>query len=287
MVLAGIEMALLDLQGKVAGCSVAELLGGKLRTAIPTTAYVFRRSETADRQAVDSPSAITDLCAELIDRYGFQTIKLKAGAVPWPDDVAAARAVRDRFPDHCLRVDPNGMWNISAAFRAASMMRDLSLEWLEDPVDSVVGMAQLTNRVDIPTATNMCLTWPGELPAAVSQRAVDVVLLDIWFSGGIRAARNFGLACAAWQLGIGLHSAGGGTSELGVGTAAMLHLAASLPALEFAADSMYHDASDDVIAAPFRYGEGGTLTLPHGTGLGVELDPEKVEKWSCGDRIVV
>ncbi|WP_275263759.1 enolase C-terminal domain-like protein [Jiangella asiatica] len=277
---AGFEMALLDIQGKTLGRPVSDLLGGQLRTSVPTTAYVFRLLDHDGRPAVRTADDIVAETERLVAATGCTTIKFKAGSAAWAEDVAVTLALRDRFRDHQLRVDPNAVWSLGTSLRAAAQLAEADLEWLEDPVLGIEGMSQVTARGGIPTATNMCLTdWP-ELPAAVAAHAVDVVLLDIYYLGGMRSAAGFARACAAWQLGIGLHSGGAGASELGIGTAAVLQLAAALPTLIPAMDSMYSHVMDDVIVGGPLTFRDGSLTIPQQPGLGVELDADKLAHYA-------
>jgi glucarate dehydratase len=276
----GVEMACLDIQGKAAGHPVSDLLGGRLRDRVPTIAYVYRRLATDQRPEVSSSAQLVEHVGELVERYGFQTIKLKGGAAPPDEDIHATRALREAFPEHRLRLDPNGAWTVGTSLRVASALRDCDLEWLEDPTTGLDGMAEVTRRSPIPTATNMCLIDFHELSSAIAKRAVDVMLLDVYFLGGLRGAREMAAACGAFGIDVGIHSGGAGGVEIGVGIAAMLHLASTLPTLRCAMDQMYHHLEDDVIKGgpmPYRDGE---LAVPTGPGLGVELDPERMGRYA-------
>jgi glucarate dehydratase len=120
----------------------------------------------------------------------------------------------------------------------------------------------------------MCLVSWEQLAPGIRLRSVDVILADVHFWGGFRDNQRMAAVCDAFQLGLGLHS----DRELGISTAAMLHLAASTPNLVYAIDSHYHDQVDDIITAPFEYREG-CFEVPQGPGLGVELDWDKVQKY--------
>jgi glucarate dehydratase len=110
----------------------------------------------------------------------------------------------------------------------------------------------------------------------VRDPAVDVVLLDTTFWGGIRPCLKAAGVCETFQLGVAVHSSG----ELGIQLATMLHLGAVVPNLSFAADAHYHHLTGDVIAGgPFRY-TGGAIAVPDGPGLGVELDRDKVAEYA-------
>lgn len=271
----GIEMACLDIQGKAAGLPVSELLGGRLRDTVPAIAYVYRRMEADGYPAISTTEEIVRHVQELIEQGGYQTIKMKGGAAPPEDDIEVMRALRAVLPRHKLRLDPNGAWTVATSLRVAAQLRDLDMEWLEDPTFGLDGMAEVTARSPIATATNMCLVDFHELGSAVRRRAVDVMLLDIFFLGGLRATREMAAACGAFGIDIGIHSGGAGGAELGVATAAMLHVGSTLPTFCCAMDSMYHQWRDDVLVTPFVY-EDGALTVPTGPGLGVELDREKL-----------
>src|SRR5207248_7125225 len=111
-----------------------------------------------------------------------------------------------------------------------------------------------------------------QLAANALNPAVDVILLDTTFWGGIRACVKAASVCETFQLGVAVHSSG----ELGIKLATMLHLGAVLPNLTFAADAHYHHLTDDIIeGGPFRY-ENGAIRVPQSPGLGVKLDRDKL-----------
>ena len=127
----------------------------------------------------------------------------------------------------------------------------------------------------MPLATNTVVVGFEQLAANVRETAVDVILLDTTFWGGIRPCVKAAGICEAFQLGVAVHSSG----ELGIQLATMLHLGAAVPNLTFAADAHYHHLVDDVI-------EGGKLTYCHGAipvptapGLGVKLDRDRVAEY--------
>jgi glucarate dehydratase len=121
----------------------------------------------------------------------------------------------------------------------------------------------------------MCLVSYEQLAPGIQMRSIDVILADVHFWGGFRENQRMMAVCDAFQLGVGLHS----DRELGISTAAMLHLAAASPSMQYAIDSHYHDQVDDIITQPFVYKEG-CFAVPTGPGLGVEVDWEKVEKYN-------
>jgi glucarate dehydratase len=115
-----------------------------------------------------------------------------------------------------------------------------------------------------------------QLAANVLDTAVDVILLDTTFWGGIRPCVKAAGICETFQLGVAVHSSG----ELGIQLATMLHLGAVVPNLSFAADAHYHHLTGDIIkGGPMQY-EGGAIRVPDRPGLGVVLDRDKLREYS-------
>ena len=119
-------------------------------------------------------------------------------------------------------------------------------------------MARLKQRTWLPLATNTYVTKLDHLATAVAMQSVDVVLVDPHFFGGMRAAVTAAAACGAFGLGVGMHSSG----ECGVSLAAMLHAAAAMPELAFAADAHYHYMLDDVITGGKLACRDGAMDVP-------------------------
>ncbi len=278
VVRAGIEMAFLDAAGKALNCPVHALLGGKVRDRIEASAYLFYRYKSNDgtRGGEDSPESMLDRARELVCRFGFRALKLKGGVYPPAQEFECLRLLRREFPDAPLRWDPNAAWSVETSIRMGrKLLADgIDLEYLEDPTWNLEGMSQVRQAVPIPLATNMCLVSFEQLAPGIRMRSVDVILADVHFWGGFRDNQRMMAVCDAFQLGVGMHS----DRELGISTAAMLHLTAASPSLVYAIDSHYHDQVDDIITRPFLYREG-RFDVPLGPGLGVEIDRDKVERY--------
>ena len=276
LVRGGIEMACLDAAGKALGRSVASLLGGAVRDGVDVASYLFYRYASADGRlpAVDSAEAILDRANELVERNGHRVHKLKGGVLAPLEEYRALRLLRDRFPDDPLVWDPNAAWSVETTIRVGRRLTAdaFELQWLEDPCNWLEGMSQARAATGIPFATNMCLIGPDQLAPGIRARSVDVILADVHFWGGVRANQDMAAVCKAFGLGVGMHS----DRELGISTAAMVHLACALPNLGYAIDSHYHDQVDDIITTPWTYRDG-RFELPTGPGLGVELDRDKLE----------
>jgi glucarate dehydratase len=269
-------MACLDAAGKALGRSVASLLGGAIRDGVDVASYLFYRypSEDGRLPAVASAEAILDRANELHERNGHKVHKLKGGVLTPAEEYRALKLLRDRFPDDPLVWDPNAAWSVETTIRVGRRLTAdaFELQWLEDPCSWLEGMGQARAATGIPFATNMCLIGPDQLAPGIRARSVDVILADVHFWGGFRANHKMAAVCEAFGLGVGMHS----DRELGISTAAMVHLACSIPNLTYAIDSHYHDQLDDVITEPWVYRDG-RFELPRGVGLGVELDRDKVD----------
>ena len=176
------------------------------------------------------------------------------GGVFHPDyELECYRALAAAFPGDRFRFDPNGVWTTEQAIRFGRAIEDLDNDYLEDPVFGLAGMRSARERLRVPLATNTVVVNFEQLAANILQRAVDVILLDTTFWGGIRACVKAAAVCETFQLGVAVHSSG----ELGIQLATMLHLGAVVPNLSFAADAHYHHLEDDVI-------EGGKLKYENG-----------------------
>jgi glucarate dehydratase len=275
---AALEFACIDLIGKKLGVRACDLLGGSLRDRVPFASYLFFRyaSETDGRGGEETAETLVRHARDLVERYGFTTHKLKAGVFAPDYEVEVFRALAEAFPDHRLRIDPNAAWSVEEGIRVGRAVEDLNNDYFEDPCWGLEGMRRVREAVRIPTATNTVVTNFEQLACAIRTNAVDVVLLDTTFWGGLRQAWKAGAVCHTFQLGVAVHSSG----ELGIQLATMLHLGAALPNLSFAADAHYHHLTDDVIVGGKMVYEGGSIAVPTGPGLGVTLDHDKLAEYA-------
>jgi glucarate dehydratase len=275
---AAIEFACIDLIGKKLGIRACDLLGGALRDEIPFASYLFFRhpDEKTGRGGEETAEQMVRHAQDLVREHGFTTHKLKAGVFPPDHEVEVFRALAEAFPNHRLRIDPNAAWSVEEAIRIGHLIEDLDNDYYEDPCFGMEGMRRVRQFVRIPTATNTIVVNFEQLAACVRTNAVDVILLDTTFWGGLRQAWKAGVVCEKFQLGVAVHSSG----ELGIQLATMLHLGAALPNLSFAADAHYHHLSDDVIAGGKMKYVNGCIAVPSGPGLGVSLDRDKVAQYA-------
>jgi glucarate dehydratase len=263
MALAGLEMACWDVVGKAAGMPLCKVWGGPYRRRVPVAAYIQS----------DDPAHIAKEAAGAVAR-GFGTVKVKVG-MGEQLDVELVRAVREAVgPAVKVRADANGAWTVGTAKRTLRKLEPFDLEYMEQPLplEDLRGHAHLRQCTAVPIALDESAYTLQDVHAIVEAGAADVVLIDPHEAGGLLQARKQAAVCEAAGLPVTLHSGG----ELGVGTAAYLHLAATIPNLTLAIDLQYPNMSRDVLPARLPF-EDGTMTPPTGPGLGVEPDPARVQ----------
>lgn len=275
---AAIEFACIDIMGKALGVRACDLLGGALRDRVPFASYLFFRYLNPETGAGDEETAgeMVAHAKDLVAKHGFTTHKLKGGVFPPAHDVEVYRALAQAFPGHRFRLDPNAIWSVEESIEVARAIEDLPNDYLEDPTWGLDGMRRVRERTRIPTATNTVVVSFEQLAACIRLEAVDVILLDTTFWGGLRQALKAGQVCETFQWGVAVHSSG----ELGIQLATMLHLGALLPNLTFAADAHYHHLTEDVIDGGLMPYANGEIAVPEGPGLGVSLDRERMGKYA-------
>jgi glucarate dehydratase len=277
-ILAALEFACLDILGQKWNVPVSEILGGRLQDRVPFASYLFFRYPNSknDSGEVRSAEQLVAHALELKTRYGFTSHKLKGGVFAPEYELECYRAVADALAGDRFRFDPNAVWSTEQAIWFGQAIEDIKNDYLEDPVFGLNGMRRTREKLRIPLATNTVVVGFEQLAANVLNTAVDVILLDTTFWGGIRQCVKAAGVCETFQLGVAVHSSG----ELGIQLATMLHLGAVIPNLSYAADAHYHHLADDIIeGGKFKY-EGGSIKVPEGPGLGVKLDHEKVQEYS-------
>ncbi len=277
-ILAAIEFACLDLLGQKWGLPVSEILGGRLRDRVPFASYLFfRYPNSQDRSGeVRTVEQLVAQARELKQRHGFTSHKLKGGVFPPKYELECYRALASELEGDRFRFDPNGVWSTETAIWFGQQIEELRNDYLEDPVFGMNGMRRVRERVRLPLATNTVVVNFEQLAANVLNTAVDVILLDTTFWGGIRPCVKAAGVCETFQLGVAVHSSG----ELGIQLATMLHLGAVIPNLSFAADAHYHHLVADIIeSGKFKY-ENGQIAVPTEPGLGVRLDRDKVLEYA-------
>jgi len=291
---AAIEIACLDLIGKAVGKPVCDLAGGRARSAVSFSAYLFYKHaggggsgpdtrEDEYGEALEGKAMVRE-ARQMIAKYGFREIKLKGGVLEPELEIATLRALREEFGSACpLRIDPNCAWSVGTSIQVGrSLEADLSDGgYLEDPTAELEGMAAvrrglLAYRVETPLASNVAVTCFSDVPKARQMDAVQVVLSDPHYWGGIRNVQHLSYLCEALGMGLSMHS----NSHLGVSLMAMAHAAAASPHLSYACDTHYpwQSAEDEVVAGGRIAFVNGAVRIPERPGLGIELDYDQLAR---------
>jgi glucarate dehydratase len=291
---AAIEVACLDLIGKTINVPVCDLIGGRVRDKVPFSAYPFYKhagggGEHADLRADEygealTPEALVEQVKSMILRYGFGSVKLKAGVLDPGIEIETIRQLyRALGPSVPLRIDPNAAWTVETSVKVGEALAvELSGGgYLEDPTAGIEGMAQVRSRllakgIMVPLASNVAVTSFSDIPAAVAQDAVQIILCDHHYWGGMRQVQHLAKLAETFNIGLSMHS----NSHLGVSLMAMAHVAAATPHLTYACDTHYpwQSAEDEIVKGGRVPIQDGYVTITDKPGLGVELDYEQLER---------
>jgi glucarate dehydratase len=277
-ILAALEFACLDIMGQKWGVPVYEILGGKLQDKVPFASYLFFRypSPVDGQGEVRTIEQLVGHAKELKQEYGFTSHKLKGGVFHPKYELECYKALAEELKGDSFRFDPNAVWSTEQAIWFGREIEEIRNDYLEDPVYGLNGMRRVREKVRMPLATNTVVVNFEQLAANILNTAVDVILLDTTFWGGIRQCVKAASVCETFQLGVAVHSSG----ELGIQLATMLHLGAVIPNLTFAADAHYHHLTDDIIeGGKFKY-KDGAIEVPISPGLGVKLNRDKLAEYN-------
>jgi glucarate dehydratase len=292
-----VEAALLDLLGQHLKVPVAALLGeGQQRTAVQMLGYLFyvgnqKRTDLPYRSAPDAkdgwfrlrdeealtPAAIVRLAEAAQERYGFADFKLKGGVFAGENEMAAAAALAQRFPDARITLDPNGVWSLEEAIRLCRDQHHV-LAYAEDPCGAEKGysgreiMAEFRRATGLPTATNMIATDWREMGHAIQLHSVDIPLADPHFwtmQGTVRVAQM----CRDWGLTWGSHS----NNHFDISLAMVTQAAAAAPGHITAIDThwIWQDGQR-LTKEPLKIVKG-YIAIPERPGLGLEIDMAQIE----------
>ncbi len=290
---AAIEFACLDIIGKAVGKPVCDVIGGRVRDDVPFSAYLFYKHGGGGGLGEDSredeygevldPTAAVREAKQMIARYGFREIKLKGGVLPPDVEILTIQALRQEFGASCpLRIDPNCAWSVDTSVNVGRTLRDELSDggYLEDPCPQLDGMAEVRRRLvaesnHTPLASNVAVTNFADVPRARNLDAVQIVLCDPHYWGGMRQVQHLSHMCGVLGMGLSMHS----NSHLGVSLVAMTHVAAC-PNLTYACDTHYpwQTSIDEVVAGGRIPIVDGCVRIPAKPGLGVELDYDQLAR---------
>lgn len=289
-----IEIACLDLIGKSLGVPACDLLGGRARSEVPFSAYAFYKHAGGGGEGDDvrkdeygealTPKTLVAQVKQMFARYGYREIKLKAGVLEPEQEIETIRELRAEFGAKVpIRLDPNCAWSIETSVQIGKALTEELGDggYLEDPTASIAGMAEvrrdlLAAGVPTPLASNVAVTSFADLPESIKTDAVQIVLCDPHYWGGVQQVQHLGTLCQTFGLGLSMHS----NSHLGISLMAMAHAAAATQQLTYACDTHYpwQSADDEVVLGGRVPIENGRVQIPQKPGLGVELDHDQLAR---------
>ena len=291
---AAIEVACLDLIGKSIGVPVCDLIGGRVRDKVPFSAYPFYKHAGGGGEGKDlrddeygealSPAALVEQVKRMIALYGFGSVKFKAGVFdPSVEIETVQQLYKELGPGVPLRIDPNSAWTVATSVKVG---KALALElsgsgYLEDPTAGIDGMAAVRKQlmaigINTPLASNVAVTSFADIPESVAKDAVQVILCDHHYWGGMRQVQHLAKLAETFGIGLSMHS----NSHLGVSLMAMAHVAAATPHLTYACDTHYpwQQEKDEVVEGGRIQIKDGCVSITDKPGLGVSLDLDQVER---------
>ena len=267
----GIEIALWDIIGKHVGIPVHYLIGGKYRTKIPFTGYMYPTNTQFDMQDNISED-IANNCKKAVQKFGYTRLEIKLGVFKPETDIKIIQTMREVLGSEIeIGIDSNGIWAPETAIRTIRKMESYDLCNVEEPCIGLLASARVRQKIHTPISTHIPL-----IPEVIKLEAADVLVLDPYEVGGINVTKKM-IACAEQHnLGCWLHS----TADLGISMAANMHIIASSPHIIHPSQGTYEHISDDIIKGGKFQIIDGKINVPTGSGLGISLDDNKVEKYN-------
>jgi muconate cycloisomerase len=259
-----LEMALLDLAGRVSGRRLIDIAA---RLARRTVKPMWLLGNATPEQDI----------AEAHERTaeGYDFFKLKIGVKPLAAEIAAAHAIRKALPAATLCADANCGLSLAAARRYLERTRDAGLAFVEQPLgaDDLAGLKALARAAKTPIGMDETIKSLADIEAVKRAGAKGVSLKLIKL--GFRQAVMAGKLCK--NLGLKINVAAK-IAESGIGTTAAVHLACAVPNVDWGVSLTNLYLAEDIVRGPLRIA-GGTIALPDGPGLGIDVDETAVARF--------
>ena len=283
LAVAALDLALHDLWGKALGLPITDLYGGRLRDRV--TAY----ASAMNYQAGLEPEQHYPEEAACLVEQGYSALKMRLGGLPIARDIAAASAVREVVgPSVRLMADGNGAYSLSTAIQVGRELEKLGFYWFEEPIPqpNYAGYEVLTDKLDIAIAAGEALGSREAFKNVIERRAMDIVQPDVSLCSGFGECLFIAEFARLWAMPCMPHCWGGA-----VIVAATLHLLALLPDASWARTTEPPMLELDTAENPFRdelagfrpqVDADGTIAVPTGPGLGIEIDEALVQRYAIG-----
>lgn len=264
---AAIDMAVWDALGRTLDLSVTEMLGG-----------YTDRMRVSHMLGFDTPAAMVDEATRMRETYGIEVFKIKVGRRPVALDTAVVRALREGLGEDVeLYVDGNRGWTAAESARAMKDMADLGLTLAEElcPADDVLGRRWLVQQLDVPFVADESATTPAEVTREILGGSATAVSIKTARTGFTDSTRIHHLC-----EGLGLDVVMGNQIDGQLGSACTVAFGAAFDLTSRRAGELsnFLDMSDDLVTEPLEIRDG-ELTVPAGSGHGIDIDPHKLSTY--------
>ncbi|SLN25346.1 Muconate cycloisomerase 1 [Falsiruegeria litorea R37] len=261
----GLEMAAMDLQGKLLNLPVWDLLGGEQRKNVGY--FYFLQGESTEELVADAKAGA---------EAGHPIIYLKVGISP-DYDLANIRAIRDAIgPDHRLRLDANEAWDPALGLRMLKAIEPYNIEYVEQPTTSLslLPLKHLKDRSPIALGADQSVFTLQDVYQACATGAADMIAVGPREIGGLRAMLKAAAICEGAGLTLCIHS----SMTTGITTCAEHHIGRAAANLDDGNQIMWQLLKDNIIDTPSLEPQKGALSLEGRPGLGFDLNLDVVAK---------
>lgn len=266
--LAGIDLALWDLRGKLLGVPVHQLLGGPTREVIDCYASPVPHLD----QPEDTATRALEFAA-----MGFRAVKVKVGRGV-ERDVSHLAAVRSALaPGIEVMVDANCAYQLDSATRLGRHLAEVGITWYEEPlaVDDLASLAELRRRTGLSIVNGETHFTRFDVRDSLLHGSIDVVMPNLTRCGGLTEALRIAALASAFHVDVSPHGVGSG-----IGLCAALQLMAAIPNVRaYEYNQLPNPLRHDLLAQPPAFADG-RLALPPGPGLGFDLNQDTVDRYT-------
>lgn len=260
---AGYEMALMDIQGKLAGRPVYELLGGKMRDSVD---YFYYLSQ--------GPAAsLVEQCQDSLAK-GFHVFYLKVG-LDMDKELAMVKAIRDTIgPGNKIRLDANTAWTLPQAKKNLSRLEEYDIEFLEGPVVAdVEAMNELKrHQFSIGLCLNEGLWTREEVLRHISSLSADYLNYSPYWVGSFFDFKCLSSLAAMKGIPTCKHTHG----EFSISAMANHHALLNLPSITDGNQQTAYLMRDDIVDGGIPIQNGPSWGIPQGSGLCLSVDEDKL-----------
>ena len=190
------------------------------------------------------------------------------------------QAIRERVGyDVRLRIDANMAWEVGEAIQELNALADYDIDFAEQPVDwqELDGLARVREAVPMPVAVDQGCFTEKEAIQVIQKKAAEVIVVGLHETGGITGMKKLATVARAGGLRLCRHGVMGETS---VSTLTALQVSASITNQTAGHQAMHQLNENDIVSTDLLRFEGGDIRVPDGSGMGIELDTDMVEKYA-------